>query len=144
MHYDCFYEAIIRSRRVQFNSVRQGRWLTQRPLSSPERCFQKAGWTTQGPARIPPAGNLHPARGHFRPARGNLRPARGENLPEVTLGALFHGYSHVLREVPSGSPALDKVPRRTTMSGHAVTHKLQWIHQQSPTKWTKHTLKVSL
>ena len=45
-------------------------------------------------------GNLRPAHGHFRPARGNLRPARGENLPEVTSGALFYGYSHVLREVP--------------------------------------------
>ena len=47
-----------------------------------------------------PAGNLRPARGHFHPVRGDLRPARGENLPEVTSGALFHGYSHVLREVP--------------------------------------------
>ena len=55
----------------------------------------------------------------LRPTRGNLRPARGENLPEATLGALFHGLSHVLREVPYGSPALDKVPRRATMSGCA-------------------------
>ena len=48
----------------------------------------------------PTRGHLHPARGHLRPARGNLRPARGENLPGVTLGALFHGLYHVLREVP--------------------------------------------
>ena len=68
-----------------------------------------------------------PARGQlWRPARGHLasrpracvppaglrpRPARGENLPGVTLGALFHGLSHVLREVPQVSPALDKVPK---------------------------------
>ena len=73
-------------------------------------------------------GNLRPARGDFRPARGDLRPAQGENLPEATSGTFFHGYSHVLREVPYGSPAPDKVPRRTTMSGHAVAHEIQWIH----------------
>ena len=73
-------------------------------------------------------GNLRPAHRHFHPAHSNLRPTRGENLPEATSGALFHGYSHVLREVPYGSPALDKVPRRATMSGHAATHKIQWIH----------------
>ena len=73
-------------------------------------------------------GNLRPARGHFRPARGNLCPAHGENLPEATLGALFHGLSHVLREVPYGSPALDKVLSRATMAGHAITHEMQWIH----------------
>ena len=48
----------------------------------------------------PAVGDLCPACGHLHPARGDLRPARGENLPEVTSGALFHGYSHVLREVP--------------------------------------------
>ena len=48
----------------------------------------------------PAHGQLRPARGHLHPARGNLCPARGENLPEATLGALFHGLSHVLREVP--------------------------------------------
>ena len=42
---------------------------------------------------------------------GRPHPARGENLPGVTLGALFHGLSHVLREVPQFSPALDKVPK---------------------------------
>ena len=73
-------------------------------------------------------GNLRPAREHFRPACSNLCPARGENLPEATLGALFHGLSHVLREVPYGSPALDKVLSRATMSGFAVMHKIQWIH----------------
>ena len=45
-------------------------------------------------------GDLRPAHGHFCPARGDLRPTRSEDLPEVSLGALFHGYSHVLREVP--------------------------------------------
>ena len=64
----------------------------------------------------------------LRPAHSNMRPAHGENLPEATLGALFHGLSHVLREVPYGSPALDKVLSRATMSGLAVTHKIQWIH----------------
>ena len=68
-----------------------------------------------------------------------LRPARGKNLPGVTLGALFHGLSHVLREVPQVSPALDKVPKRATMSGCAVTHTMQWIHLQRPTTQTKHT-----
>ena len=80
------------------------------------------------PACIPPVGNLRPARGHFCPARSNLRPAHSENLPEATLGALFHGLSHVLREVPYGSPALDKVLSRATMSGRAVMHKIQRIH----------------
>ena len=77
-----------------------------------------------------------PARGQLasRPwtlssyAHGNLHPAHSENLPEATLGALFHGLSHVLREVPYGSPALDKVLSRATMSGCAVMHKIQWIH----------------
>ena len=78
---------------------------------------------------------LHPAHGQLasrrwtvRPTRGNLRPARGESLPEATLGALSHGLSHVLREVPYGSPALDKVLLRAIMSGRAVTHEMHWIH----------------
>ena len=66
--------------------------------------------------------------GSLRPTCGHFHPARGEDLPEVTLGTLFHGYSHVLREVPYGSPALDKVPWRATMSRRAVTHIIQWIH----------------
>ena len=53
-----------------------------------------------GQLRDAPVGDLHPGSGHLHPARGDLRPARGKNLPEVTSGALFHGYSHVLREVP--------------------------------------------
>ena len=43
---------------------------------------------------VPPVDTLS------HPARSDLHPAHGENLPEVTSGALFHGYSHVLREVP--------------------------------------------
>ena len=89
----------------------------------------------------------HPARRQLSsrpwtfgvPPAGCPRPARGENLPGVTLGALFHGPSHVLREVPQVSPALDKVPRRATMSGCAVSHKTQRIHLQRPTTQTKHT-----
>ena len=98
-------------------------------------------------------GGLDDLESRPRPARGQLasrpwtfgvppaglRPARGENLPGVTLGALFHGLSHVLREVPQVSPALDKVPKRATMSGCAVTHKTQRIHLQRPTTQTKHT-----
>ena len=76
----------------------------------------------------PACGHFRPTRGHFHPARGNLHPTRSGDLPGVTLGALFHGLSHVLREVPYGSPAQDKVPRRATMSGCAVTHKIQRIH----------------
>ena len=97
------------------------------------------------PARVPPAGIWRPARGHLasRPRAcvppAGLRPARGENLPGVTLGALFHGLSHVLREVPQVSPALDKVPKRATMSGCAITHKTQRIRLQRPTTQTKHT-----
>ena len=92
-----------------------------------------------------------PARGHlasrpwtFGVPPAGLRPARGENLPGVTLGALFHGLSHVLREVPQVSPALDKVPKGATMSGCAVTHKTQRIHLQRPTKQTKHTLQGTI
>ena len=99
----------------------------------------------------PARGQLwHPARGHLasRPRAcvppAGLRPARGENLPGVTLGALFHGLSHVLREVPQVSPALDKVPKRATMSGCAVTHKTQRIHLQRPTTQTKHTLQGTI
>ena len=92
-------------------------------------------------------GGLDDLESRPRPARRQLgvppvdiwRPARGENLPGVTLGALFHGLSHVLRKVPQVSPALDKVPKRATMSGCAVTHKTQWIHLQRPTTQTKHT-----
>ena len=97
-------------------------------------------------------GGLDGLESRPRPARGQLasrpwtfgvlpaglRPARGENLPGVTLGALFHGLSHVLREGPQVSPALDKVPKRATMSGCAVTHKTQRIHLQRPTTQTKH------
>ena len=73
------------------------------------------------------------------PPTGRPRPARGENLPGVTLGTLFHGLSHVLREVPQASPALDKVSGRATMSGCAVTHTTQRIHLQRPTTRMKHT-----
>ena len=48
----------------------------------------------------PACGRLASRPQRLHPARGDLRPARGENLPEVTSGALFHGYFHVLREVP--------------------------------------------
>ena len=80
---------------------------------------------------VPPADICVPPAG--------LRPARSENLPGVTLGALFHGLSHVLRKVPQVSPALDKVPKGATMSGCAVTHTMQRIHLQRPTTQTKHT-----
>ena len=73
------------------------------------------------------------------PPAGRPRPADGEILPRVTLGTLFHGLSHVLREDPQVSPALDKVPKRATMSGCAVMHKTQRIHLQCPTTQMKHT-----
>ena len=60
----------------------------------------EGGLDNLGTAHVPPAGDLRPAHGHLHPTRGDLHPAHGENLPEVTSGALFHGYSHVLREVP--------------------------------------------
>ena len=90
-------------------------------LSSHPWTYASRPWATS----IPPTGCPH--------------PARSEILPGVTLGALFHGLSHVLREVPQVSPALDKVPKRATMSGCAVTHTIQWIHLQRPTTQTKHT-----
>ena len=54
------------------------------------------------------------------------------------------GLSHVLRDVPQVSPALDKVPKRATMSGCAVTHKTQRIHLQRPTTQTKHILQSTI
>ena len=44
-------------------------------------------------------GDLRPARADLCPARTNLGPAWAENQPEVTSGALFHRFFHVLREV---------------------------------------------
>ena len=44
-------------------------------------------------------GDLHPAQADLRPACTNLYPAQAENQPEVTSGALSHGFFHVLREV---------------------------------------------
>ena len=58
---------------------------------------------TLGPACT----NFVLARGNLRPAQADLHPAHAltcilpgaENQPEVTLGALFHGFFHVLRGV---------------------------------------------
>ena len=47
----------------------------------------------------PCRGDLHPARADLHPAHADLHPARTENQPELTSGALFHGYFHVLRRV---------------------------------------------
>ena len=57
----------------------------------------------------PTQADLVLARGNLRPARANLHPACDENQPELTLGALFHGYFHVLRRVQQVCPSLDKV-----------------------------------
>ena len=51
--------------------------------------------TDLGPAHT----DLHPAHADLRPAHANLCPAHAGNQPELTLGALFHGYFHVLRRV---------------------------------------------
>ena len=57
---------------------------------------------TCGPARA----DLELARADLCPAHADLFPActdlglsRAENQPELTSGALFHGYFHVLRRV---------------------------------------------
>ena len=42
--------------------------------------------------------NVPPTVTNVPPMAPNVPP--GRNLPEVTLGTLFHGYFHVLREVP--------------------------------------------
>ena len=42
-------------------------------------------------------GDLHPAQVALHPARADFHPAHAENQPKVTLGALFHGFFHVLR-----------------------------------------------
>ena len=44
-------------------------------------------------------GDLRPARANLRPAHTDLHPAHAENQPELTPGALFHGYFHELRWV---------------------------------------------
>ena len=96
---------------------------------------------TLGPAHgglHPAQADLCPAHAELHPARTNLHPARAENQPEVTSGALFHGYFHVLRGVQSVSSSLDKVPRRATISESAVSHKTQWFYKQSPTNGQKH------
>ena len=54
---------------------------------------------TLGPARIlPMATYVLPMAACILPMVTCVPPV--ENQPEVTLGALFHGYFHVLREVP--------------------------------------------
>ena len=64
------------------------------PIFAWQRLLE-TGWMTCGPART----NLVLAHGNLHPARTDLRPASTENQPELTSGALFHGYFHVLRRV---------------------------------------------
>ena len=57
---------------------------------------------TLGPARndlVLACGNLRPAWADLHPAHTYLHLACTENQPEVTAGALFHGFFHVLRGV---------------------------------------------
>ena len=85
-------------------------------------------------------GDFRPARADLRPARADLHPAHAENQPEVTLGAHFHGYFHVLKRVQKVCPSLDKVPKRAKMSESAVLHKNTMVLLAKPNKTDKNTL----
>ena len=63
---------------------------------------------TCGPAHtdLPPThANLGLTHEDLCPARANLGLVHTENQPELTSGALFHGYFHVLRWVQKVCPS---------------------------------------